>query len=143
MRYVFLLVEDFVMRKSIAAVVLSFIVSSGLAWSHEGHDAEHGAGGKEITVKGELVDMGCYMAHGGTGSKHGDCAKMCVLGGSPLGLLTSDGAVYLLVEDHSSAKAKKPFSQAKKLVSETVTIKGDMYQRGGVQAIVVESVVKE
>ena len=131
------------MKKSIFAFVLSAVVGVGFAWAHEGHDAEHGAGGKEITVKGELIDMACYMAHDGKGSKHADCAKMCVLGGAPLGILTSDGAVYLLVEDHSSAKAKKPYSQARKLVAETVTLKGDMYQRGGVQAIVVESVTKE
>ncbi|MBI3551625.1 MAG: hypothetical protein HY077_03840 [Elusimicrobia bacterium] len=131
------------MKKSIYALVLSVVVGTGLAWSHEGHDSEHGAGGKEVTVKGELIDMACYMAHEGKGKKHGDCAKMCVLGGSPLGILTTDGKVYLLVEDHSSSKAKKPYSQAKKLVAETVTIKGDAYERGGTQAIVVESVTKE
>ena len=131
------------MKTTVCASVLSLIVGAGLAWSHGGHDAEHGAGGKEIAVKGELVDMACYMAHEGKGKKHGDCAKMCVLGGSPLGILAGDGAVYLLVEDHSSAKAKKPYAQAKKLVAETVTIKGDVYTRGGVQAIVVESVTKE
>lgn len=132
------------MRKSIFVAVLSVVALGGFARSHEGHhDAEHGAGGKQVAVKGELVDMACYMAHEGKGPKHADCGKMCVLGGSPLGILSSDGAVYLLVEDHSSAKAKKPFSQAKKLVAESVTIKGDLYQRGGVQAIVVESVAKE
>lgn len=130
------------MRKAIIAALAFGAMSLHLTWAREGHDAEHGAGGKEVTVKGELVDMSCYMAHEGKGPKHADCAKMCVLGGAPLGLLTSDGTVYLLIEDHSSAKAKKPFSQAKKLVAETVTIKGDRYQRGGVQAIVVESVTK-
>ena len=132
------------MRKSIFVAVLSSLALSGLAWSHEGHhDGEHGAGGKEITVKGELVDMACFMAHEGKGKKHAECGKMCVLGGSPLGIQTGDGKVYLLVEDHSSAKAKKPYAQAKTLVAETVTIKGDAYERGGVQAIVVESVSKE
>jgi hypothetical protein len=131
------------MKKSIFAFVVSLLAASGLAWSHEGHDAEHGAGGKEITVKGELVDMACFMAHEGKGKKHADCGKMCVVGGAPLGLLAADGSVYLLVEDHSSAKARKPYLEAKKLVAETVTIKGDMHQRGGVQAIVVESVAKE
>lgn len=137
------------MRKVIAVVLLSSVVCGGLAWSHEGHhdgaktDAEHGAGGMEMTVKGELVDMACFMAHEGKGKKHAECGKMCVMGGAPLGISTTDGKVYLLVEDHSSAKAKKPYAEAKKLVAETVTIKGDMYARGGVQAIVVESVSKE
>lgn len=132
------------MRKSIFVAVLSVVAASGLAWSHEGHhDAEHGAGGKEITAKGELVDMACFMAHEGKGKKHADCGKMCVKGGSPLGILTADGKVYLLVEDHSSVKAKKPYAQAKELVGDSVTIKGDAYERGGVQAIVVETVAKE
>lgn len=133
------------MRKSIAALALTVAVGSGLAWSHEGHkkDAEHGEGGMEMTVKGELVDMSCFMAHEGKGKKHAECAKMCVLkNGAPLGLVTPEGKVYLLVEDHSTPKAKKPYAQAKEMVAETVTIKGDMYERGGVQALVVESVTK-
>lgn len=137
------------MRKYIVVVLLSSLVCGSLAWSHEGHhdgaktDAERGAGGKEVTVKGELLDMACYMAHEGKGKKHAECAKMCVTGGAPLGILTADGKVYLLVEDHSSPKAKKPFAQAKEMVAQTVTVTGDAYERGGVQAIVVESVSKE
>lgn len=132
------------MKKLIVALALSTAVGSGLAWSHEGHkDAEHGAGGKETTVKGELVDMACFMAHEGKGKKHVECGKMCVKDGAPLGILTGDGKVYLLVEDHSSPKKRKPYAQAKEMVAETVTIKGDAYERGGVQAIVVESVTKE
>ena len=123
-------------RLTVSLLVLSaFVLSLGLACAAHAQE--------DVTVQGEIVDMACYMVHEGKGSKHADCGKMCVQGGAPLGILTSDGAVYLLVENHSSAKAKKPFSQAKKLVAETVTIKGDMYQRGGVQAIVVESVAKE
>lgn len=131
------------MKSAILAFVLSLVAGTGAAWAHEGHDSEHGAGGMEMTVKGELVDMACYMAHEGKGKKHAECGKMCVKGGAPLGLVTPDGKTYLLVEDHSSAKAKKPYAQAKEMVADTVTIKGDMYSRGGVQAIVVESVTKE
>lgn len=136
------------MRKSVIVVMLSVLVLGGLAWSEDHHheakeSAEHGAGGKEVTVKGELIDMSCFMAHEGKGKKHAKCANMCVVGGAPLGILTGDGKVYLLVENHSSVKAKKPYMEAKKLVAETVTIKGDAYDRGGVQAIVVESVSKE
>ncbi len=143
------------MIKSLAAVVLSLFVVTGVVRSEESRhhgakegaamkvDAEHGAGAKKITVKGELVDMACFMAHEGKGKKHAKCAKMCVMGGAPLGILAADGKVHLLVEDHSSAKAKKPYLQAKELVAETVTIKGAAYERGGVQAIVVESVDKE
>lgn len=133
------------MKKLIYAFALSILAGGGFAWSGEGHSgAKHGAGGKEIVVKGELVDMACYMAHEGKGKKHAECAKMCVLkNGAPLGLLTPDGKVYLLIEDHSGAKARKPYAQAKELVSETVTVTGESHARGGVQAIVVKAVTKE
>lgn len=131
------------MKKSLLVAVLSVVALSGWAWSHEGHDGEHGSGGMEMTVKGELVDMACYMAHEGKGKKHAACGKMCVKEGAPLGVVAPDGKTYLLVEDHTSVKTRKPYAQAKDLVAETVTIKGDMYERGGVQAIVVESVTKE
>lgn len=142
------------MKRFSIAVALS-LLAAGLARSHDGkHEpakegaavkvgAERGAGGKEVAVMGELVDMACFMAHEGRGAKHAKCAKACVLGGAPLGIVTADGKVYLLVEDHSSAKAKKPFAQARELVAETATVKGAAYERGGVQAIVVESVSKE
>ena len=132
------------MGKSVILFVVSIVIAAaGSAWSHEGHDSEHGSGGKEITVQGELVDMSCYMAHEGKGPKHAQCAKMCVLGGAPLGLLAKDGTVYLLVDQHSSAKAKKPYADAKKLVAESVKLSGDLYERGGMKTIVGEKVEKE
>lgn len=132
------------MKKSALASVLTVLIAvAGPAWSHEGHGSERGAGGKEIVVQGELVDMSCYMAHEGRGSKHAQCAKMCVLGGAPLGLLAKDGTVYLLVDDHSSAKAKKPYAEAKTLVAENVKVSGDLHERGGLKTIVVEKVEKE
>ena len=131
------------MKRTLIVSLLGLLLGAG-AQAHEGHhDAEHGAGGKEVSVKGELVDMACFMAHEGKGKKHADCGKMCVQSGAPLGIVTPDGKVYLLVEDHSTAKAKKPYAKAKELVADTVTVKGDAYERGGVQAIVVESVTKE
>lgn len=124
-------------------LALTLVLSSGPAWAHkDARNPERGAGGKDVTLTGELIDMACFMAHEGRGKKHAKCAQQCVLGGAPVGLLTGDGKVYLLVEDHSTPKAKKPYAQAKELVAETVTIMGHAYERGGVQAIVVESVKK-
>lgn len=134
------------MKKSMLSFVLVVLVAGvSPIRAHEGkkHDAEHGAGGKAVVVQGELVDMACYMAHEGKGPKHADCARMCILGGAPLGLLAKDGTVYLLIEDHSSAKAKKPYAEARKLVAENAKVTGDLHERGGLKAIAVEDVEKE
>jgi hypothetical protein len=128
------------MRNSLAAALLALTILEAAAATHHGVKKSGPEAGKEITVKGELVDMNCFMAHNGEGKDHAQCARQCIRGGAPLGLSTPDGKVYLLVEDHSSFKTKRPYSQARRLVTETVTIKGTAYQRGGVKTIVVDAV---
>lgn len=94
--------------------------------------------GKKITLKGEVIDMTCYMGQKATGKKHKECAKSCILDkGLPMGLLTKSGKVYLLTEDHAKAKAYK---QVKELAAKRVSIRGKKYSRGGVQAIAVSKV---
>jgi len=126
-----------------AIVAVLALALSGAAWAHEGeaHDTAESKGAEKVTMTGEIVDMACFSAHDGKGAKHAVCAKECVLGGAPVGLLTADGTVYLLLENHSKAKAKKPYLEARGKVTETVTITGDLYKRGGLPAIVVNKVV--
>lgn len=92
------------------------------------------------TMTGELVDMGCYLDHGGAGAKHEKCAKMCVQkGGAPLGLLTKDGALYLVVGSHSD---EKPYAAAKEMTGENAKLTGRLIKKGGVQALMVSKVEK-
>lgn len=58
--------------------------------------------GDKVTVKGEVLDMACYMSQELKGPKHASCAKSCVKGGAPMGVLDSDGNVLLIVEDHQN-----------------------------------------
>jgi hypothetical protein len=89
------------------------------------------------TVKGEVLDMACYMDHGAHGEKHAECAKTCLKKGSPVGLLADNGQVYLLVEDHGSPDA---YAKVRKEGAEKVTVTGKYNNRNGVQALVVEDV---
>lgn len=89
------------------------------------------------TVKGEVLDMSCYMGHGAKGAGHKQCAQMCLNKGLPAGLLTSGGQVYLLVEDHDKADA---YDKVIKHAADQVTITGKVANKNGVQALVVEDV---
>src|SRR5579863_987519 len=104
--------------------------------------AEEGAS-KEMTapktVQGEVLDMNCYMDHGAKGEKHKDCAAMCVKDGAPMGLLTTDGKVYLLVENHSK---KEAYDSLKNMAAEQVKVTGSERSRGGITAVSVDSVTK-
>ncbi len=51
------------------------------------------------TVVGEIVDFSCYLEVGKHGEKHRDCAQKCFRNGQPIGLLTQDGGLYMLMEE--------------------------------------------
>ena len=55
--------------------------------------------GKVTTVVGEIVDYSCYLQVGKHGGKHRDCGQKCLKNGQPIGLLTKEGKLYLLMEE--------------------------------------------
>jgi predicted Rossmann-fold nucleotide-binding protein len=57
--------------------------------------------------------------------------------GLPMGLLTGDKQVYVLLEDHENPK---PYAQLKEKVAETVTVEGNKVTGGGTQGFVVDAV---
>jgi hypothetical protein len=107
---------------------------------HGSHGKHGGQQGAKVTLKGEIIDLSCYMAHEGKGKKHRKCARSCVIDkGLPMGLLTDEGKVFFLVEDHSKAKA---FKKAKQATGDRVEIRGKKYVRGGSTAVSVGSIKK-
>ena len=55
--------------------------------------------GKVTTLVGEIVDYSCYLQVGKHGAKHRDCGQKCLRNGQPIGLLTKEGKLYLLMEE--------------------------------------------
>jgi hypothetical protein len=91
------------------------------------------------SVTGEVVDLSCYIPHPdtGKGAGHRKCAETCAKKGLPMGILTDDKQVYLLLEDHENPKA---YSAAKDKAAEKITVEGQKVTQGGVQGIVVGGV---
>src|SRR5699024_365414 len=92
------------------------------------------------TVKGEVLDLSCYMDHGAKGNGHKMCAQGCLDKGLPAGILGENGQIYLLLEDH---KKSDEYKKAIKHAAEDVEVTGTIVDKGGVQAIVVEKVKVE
>jgi hypothetical protein len=93
------------------------------------------------TLKGEILDMSCYMSGGAMGKDHQMCAQACLDKGLPAGILNkADGKVYLLVEDHENESAYK---EAIKHAADNVEVSGKVVDKNGMQSIVVESVKAE
>jgi hypothetical protein len=91
------------------------------------------------SVTGEVVDLSCYIPHPATGSGagHRKCAETCAKKGLPIGIVTEDKQVYLLLEDHENPKA---YAAAKDKAAEKITVEGEKVTQGGVQGIVVGAV---
>src|SRR5438105_3663020 len=108
------------MKKLIAASLIVMAV----AWSATTRADEKDA---TVTVKGEVLDMACYLDHGAKGEKHGDCAKTCIESGLPVGIKAENGNTYLVIGEH------KPLNkELAPLAGKTVTLKGKLVERDGI-----------
>src|SRR5208283_343127 len=91
-----------------------------------------GADDKEATqtIKGEVVDLMCYLDHGAKGDKHKGCATKCIKSGGPVGLLTADDKLYLVIGDH------KPINDVLgDKAAQMVTLKGKVVEKNGMKMI--------
>lgn len=91
-------------------------------------------GGTEGEWTGEVVDVACYISKGATGPDHAGCAKSCVKGGQPMGLLIEDGTMLLLAADHSNGAA---FEGLKDLAGSNAVVTGVLSENAGVQMVTV------
>jgi hypothetical protein len=72
----------------------------------------------------------CYLDHGAKGEKHKGCAEKCIKSGGPVGVLTADDQLYLVIGDH------KPMNtQLAAKAAQTVTLKGKVVERNGVKML--------
>ena len=90
--------------------------------------------GQEMTVKGEVLDLSCYMKSGAKGPEHKSCAAGCLKNGNPIGILGSDGKVYLVIEDHKNAD---PYKELKNHPAEQVSVSGTFQNRNGLPSIIL------
>jgi hypothetical protein len=102
--------------------------------------------GKTTTVVGEIIDLSCYLQVGKHGDKHRDCGQKCVRNGQPVGLLTEDGAVYMLIDEEHNPRRDGMTDfrkQAVELMAHIVTVHGTLTDIDGHKALFVQGSVKK
>jgi len=124
------------MSMSMSRVAMALLLAGGmLAWGRANAPAADGA---METLTGEVVDLACYIPHPTSrGNSHRKCADTCLKKGMPMGLVTEDKQVYLLLEDHNNPK---PYGELREKAAETVTVEGTKVAQGGIQGVVVDTV---
>src|SRR5262245_14196778 len=93
--------------------------------------------GERITVRGEIVDMWCYLEGGDRGAAKKECATACARAGNPIGILDAKGNLYVAagLADHQPAQTLLIDK-----LSTDVTVTGTLVRKGGVQMLYVDSV---
>ena len=95
---------------------------------------------KPATLTGEVVDVSCYTQLGKRGEGHKACGTMCVASGSPAGLLTTDGTLYILMPEPHHPRRDGKASLAKYLsehMAQTMTLSGMASNHGGIHTLFI------
>ncbi len=93
--------------------------------------------GEKVTVKGEVVDLWCYLEGGDHGAEHKECAVACAKAGNPIGIVDTKGNLYVAmgIKDHQPGREVLMDKMAQQ-----VTVTGTLVKKGGTQVIYVTSV---
>jgi hypothetical protein len=116
-----------------AALAVSVACVLGLSGSVRSADTA------DVTLKGEVVDLHCYLTRGASGPEHAGCGNACLARGVTPGLLAEDGRVFVLL-------GPRPFAVKEEiagLAGAKVTVTGTAVERGGVRALQLKTVERD
>ena len=119
-------------------------IAAGLLLAAGSGGTPAAASGERVKITGEVIDTWCYITEimFAEGSAHHQCAVWCAAGGIPVGILGDDGKVYMVLKvgDDATSVANP---RIVKIQSHKVTVNGDLYERDGLNYLVVSQVVSD
>jgi len=129
--------------RTIVSLLLSALISVSLnaqtASQDQGADLKPSKSIK-VTVRGYVRDVACLMQYKEALKPTNDCAAMCARAGSPLVVISKRGTIYTPISgsipDTSQRETLMPF------VGNFVEITGEMFERSGMKALVIQQIKK-
>jgi hypothetical protein len=109
-------------------------------------DGKPNPGAKTATLTGEIIDLSCYLQIGKHGEKHRACGQKCIKNGQPIGLLTSDGSVYMLMEEEHDPRrdGQVTFRQAaEEHMGHIMEVTGTLWKLNGYNALYLQGYTKK
>lgn len=122
------------MKRSIVAKLALSCAIAALLISEIASSAEETP--PDVTLRGTVVDMHCYVTHGIHDAGHTACSNACIARGVPAGFLAEDGTLYVLFE-------QKPFSVKDKvagLADVPAKLTGTPVVRSGIKGIQMKTI---
>jgi hypothetical protein len=125
-----------ILQLAAAIIIAAGITAVSLKlWDRQRHRFVQG---REITVKGEVLDMTCYIAQNLSGPQHAQCARECIRRGLPAGIKTGAGKVYLL----TGKPGDSINAELAEYAAQIVTVRGKETARDGFAQLQVEEIRK-
>jgi hypothetical protein len=91
-----------------------------------------------VSIKGYVLDSACAFTKDLKKPVSKACAESCAAAGSPLVILTADGAIYWPISDATPASGQN--AKLLPFAAQRVVVTGKVYDRGGSHAIVIEKI---
>jgi hypothetical protein len=108
---------------------------------HEHHPTEDSAGTAGV-ITGYVRDVACLLRNSKAGAATTpltqDCLQRCVRSGSPIGILTEEGALYLPISDATPDTSAR--RQLLPYAGKYIKANGKLFERGGLHAISIEKI---
>jgi len=118
-------------------LILALVAMMGLTAMAAADETKKEAA-KPVTMTGEVIDLYCYMGHQSAGAEHAKCANACIKKGIPVGFLTADGTMYVIVgKDHGPVNAMVADFAGRKS-----TVTGVVMENNGLKAIELVSIAE-
>lgn len=119
------------MKSKVLTLAMLVVAAGGLS-------ADKAEAQEMSSVTGEVIDITCYITGGMKGADHRMCAQVCADAGLPLGILSTDGDIYLTAG--KGMPAPPATDLLKGHAAHTVTVEGMVTERDGARLITVDKV---
>ena len=98
------------------------------------------------TITGEVVDVSCFLQLGKRGDAHVSCGQKCVRNGQPLGIVTDEGRLYLVIPEEHHPRRDGQVSVTERfaeLMAQRVQVSGMVTEYKDYRAIFVRTLAEE
>ena len=112
-------------------VLMAVLLLASISWAQAPK-------GEEVTITGKMTCTFCNLPAPAKGTK--ECCQNCVKAGDPVLLEDAKGNLYILLTGEHEKPLMTP--ERMELLTATVTVKGLLAKRGGVQGIYVKELQK-
>ena len=100
-------------------------------------DIMMGNRGVLVTVEGNVIDLDCFIEHGGFGPEHARCSRFCAEKGLPAAILDFQGNVYQIQGRRHQALADVN-NALLDFTESTVIVHGELLRRLDLRVLMIE-----